>query len=395
MLGNWTVSILSPLVLLPLVYAHGSVVFSDDFSYPDGPLVTVSDGRWKTHSGTVGQVEVVSGQISLSQKKSEDVNAPFPDGPIGPIQALAMYAGFKVNFSTLPTGANGTYFAHFKDTTATTGLRCRIFASTNGAPSGSFRLGIAAATNTATSMLARDLELHTVYQVTCRMLLGNNSSTLWVQPNAETDPGTTSTDEATPKPAVAFAFRESLAGGGMGELTVDDLVVATTFAEVHPAAPASPPLIVIQPLDQTVVQGTDVVLTTQASGTAPVSYQWFFNGTVLPLATDPVLRLTHVSEENAGVYEVRASNRAGSVTSTPATLTIEPAVLTLAIQQIGPSGIELHWTAERGAGYSVWAADSPTAEYFVVAEGLAFPDGCGLFEDWFIEAERFYRLSCP
>ena len=62
------------------------------------------------------------------------------------------------------------------------------------------------ATNAATSMLARDLELNTVYHLTCRMLLGNNSSTLWLQPNAETDPGATSTDEATPKTAAAFAL---------------------------------------------------------------------------------------------------------------------------------------------------------------------------------------------
>jgi hypothetical protein len=241
MLGTSELSLLIPLVLLPLAHARGTVVFSDDFSYPDGPLVTVSDGRWKTHSGTPGQVEAAGGQVLLSQARTEDVSATFPGGVIGPIEALTLYASFTVNFSALPTGPNGAYFAHLKDTTATTGIRCRIFASTNGAAPGMFRLGIAAATNAATSMLTEDLALQNPYRVVCRMLLGNNASTLWLHPSAETDESATASDLVSPKPAAAFAFRQSLVGSaGMGELAIDDLVVATTFAEVCPASP--PPL---------------------------------------------------------------------------------------------------------------------------------------------------------
>jgi hypothetical protein len=44
---------------------------------------------------------------------------------------------------------------------------------------------------------------------------------------------------------------------------------------------AYPPALVQQPRDQTVTGGTPLVLTVVASGTAPLSYQWRFQGTNL------------------------------------------------------------------------------------------------------------------
>src|SRR4051794_22230872 len=85
--------------LLVTVTIRGRVIVSDDFNYPDGPLVEVSAGKWKTHSGTAGQISVVDGQVMLSQKRSEDVNAPFPGGVLGPLDTLELYAGFRINFS--------------------------------------------------------------------------------------------------------------------------------------------------------------------------------------------------------------------------------------------------------------------------------------------------------
>jgi hypothetical protein len=212
---------------------RSSVLFSDDFSYPDGALVEVAGGKWTTHSGTPGQARVAGAQLQLSQRNSEDVSVLLPGGTGITNAAVAYYARFSVLFTALPSGPNGTYFAHFKDGSPTTGLRCRIFATTNGAAVGSFRCGIAAAANAASGWLPDDLHLSTKYTLICRMDRASNASTLWLNPASEADPGAASTDEAAVKAAVAFAFRESLAGGaGIGELTVDDLIIATTFAEV-------------------------------------------------------------------------------------------------------------------------------------------------------------------
>lgn len=225
------------LIFTAVTAARAGVLLSDRFQYPDGPLVNVSAGRWKTHSGTAGQAEVSSGELKLSQRKSEDVSAAVEGAPLGPEETAALYASFKFKFVELPSGAQGGYFAHFKDARPTTGLRCRIFASTNGALAGTYRLGISSGSNSATALLARDLRLHTSYRAVCRLTLANGLSTLWLNPNSENDPCATSTDEAPPKTVSAFAFRQSRSSGsGMGELTVDDLVVSTAFMDTRIAS---------------------------------------------------------------------------------------------------------------------------------------------------------------
>src|SRR5712671_2346634 len=149
-----------------LTSSHAGVILSDSFSYTDGPLVTVSNARWNTHSGSAGQVEVAGARITLTQAESEDVNASLEGQPYGPSSGANLHARFVVNFSALPSG-DGTYFAHFKDNTAT-GFRCRVFATTNAAASGSFRLGIAAAANTPTTLPA-DLSLNTDYTAVVKL----------------------------------------------------------------------------------------------------------------------------------------------------------------------------------------------------------------------------------
>ena len=58
--------------------------------------------------------------------------------------------------------------------------------------------------------------------------------------------------------------------------------------------------------------------------TVPASYQWFFDGTIaLAGATSPTLSLVNVQPAEAGTYSVAMSNLFGSVTSSPALLTVQ------------------------------------------------------------------------
>lgn len=215
-----------------LLTTQGATLFSDDFTYPNGPLVRVSTGKWKTHSGTAEQTEVVNGQLTLSQKHSEDLSGIFPAGPASKTNTIALYASFKIAFLALPSGANGAYFAHFKDANATAGFRCRIFASTNKAAQDCFRLGIASGSNAATAWWPENLRLRAGYRVMCRMRLADNACTLWLNPVSEDSPAVNAEDLPTPRIVTAFAFRQTLASGsGMGELLVDNLRVATQFGE--------------------------------------------------------------------------------------------------------------------------------------------------------------------
>ncbi|MBL9135381.1 MAG: immunoglobulin domain-containing protein [Verrucomicrobiales bacterium] len=80
-----------------------------------------------------------------------------------------------------------------------------------------------------------------------------------------------------------------------------------------------PPSILTQPLFRTnVLVGTTVTLSVEATGTAPLSYQWRRNGIDLPGANAATLVLTDLQLTQEGGYSVRITNTAGSVISTVA-----------------------------------------------------------------------------
>lgn len=83
------------------------------------------------------------------------------------------------------------------------------------------------------------------------------------------------------------------------------------------------PTITAQPQDQTVFAGQNVTFNVVADGTAPLSYQWYFNTSiVLTGETSTNLTLNNVQTNDAGGYSVVVTNIAGSVTSVVATLTV-------------------------------------------------------------------------
>ena len=91
--------------------------------------------------------------------------------------------------------------------------------------------------------------------------------------------------------------------------------------------PASPvtntvPQIVTQPASQTVAVGASAAFSVGASGTAPLTYQWLFNGGNLTGQTASTLNLSQVQQNQAGSYSVIVSNVAGTATSASAVLTV-------------------------------------------------------------------------
>jgi hypothetical protein len=211
--------------------ASATLLFSDNFNtYADGSLTTVSGGIWANHSGTLGQVDVQSGAVNLTATESEDVNALITGGPY---TSGLLYYSLTVNFSVLPAGA-GNYFAHFKD--ATTGFRARLFATTVGATPGFYRLAINNGSTPISATFGTDLALGSSYQAVVRYDAFAVATTLWVDPTLETDPSVTATDGVTGIGVSAIALRQSRTTGpvDMGTLTADNVLVATSFAEVVP-----------------------------------------------------------------------------------------------------------------------------------------------------------------
>jgi poly(3-hydroxybutyrate) depolymerase len=83
-----------------------------------------------------------------------------------------------------------------------------------------------------------------------------------------------------------------------------------------------PPVITLQPKDQVVPEGTNAGFGVSVSGTAPFSYQWRWEGTEVPNATNASLSFSHAALANAGAYSVFLSNVGGAVTSRLAQLSV-------------------------------------------------------------------------
>ena len=123
---------------------------------------------------------------------------------------------------------------------------------------------------------------------------------------------------------------------------------------VNPAVVA--PTITTQPVSQTVTAGANVSFTVVANGTAPLTYQWKLGGANVSGSTSATLNLTGVTTGQAGSYTCTVGNSAGSVTSSAATLTVNPAVVapTITTQPVSQ-------TVSAGANVSFAVASSGTA----------------------------------
>lgn len=93
---------------------------------------------------------------------------------------------------------------------------------------------------------------------------------------------------------------------------------------VNPAT--APPSITTEPANQTVSSGQSTSFTAAATGTPPLSYQWFENGTAIGGATLSTYTTPATTTSDSGsTFAVVVSNSAGSVTSAAATLTVTAA----------------------------------------------------------------------
>jgi uncharacterized delta-60 repeat protein len=94
---------------------------------------------------------------------------------------------------------------------------------------------------------------------------------------------------------------------------------------VHP--PPVAPVITENPTGSMVLLGDAVSMSSAATGTRPVTWQWRLGNAMVYGATNDTLNLTSVTRFDAGNYTARASNSAGSATSGSANISvIEPLV---------------------------------------------------------------------
>ncbi len=84
----------------------------------------------------------------------------------------------------------------------------------------------------------------------------------------------------------------------------------------------SPPTILVQPRNQNVRASSNLTFRVWAVSSSPLRYQWRFNDTDIPGATNLSMSLTNVQVRNQGRYAVTVSDSVGSVLSDRVTLNV-------------------------------------------------------------------------
>lgn len=113
-----------------------------------------------------------------------------------------------------------------------------------------------------------------------------------------------------------------------------DLRMPITFRMLlMPAGMVNPPLqICTQPQNTSALQTRPLTVEVRAVGTAPLTYQWYFQDTLLTGETNRTLEIPSADIADSGVYYVVVTDATGSVTSGSATVVVEPAAFTDAMQ---------------------------------------------------------------
>jgi Immunoglobulin I-set domain len=95
------------------------------------------------------------------------------------------------------------------------------------------------------------------------------------------------------------------------------------------------PTITTQPANQAVTAGQTATFSVVASGTAPLTYQWQENGAAISGATSSSYTTPVTTTANSGEqFRVVVTNTYGNMTSTSATLTVNPSTSTSAIDVV-------------------------------------------------------------
>ena len=124
-----------------------------------------------------------------------------------------------------------------------------------------------------------------------------------------------------------------------------------------------PPSITTQPVDQGVTAGQAATFIVVAAGTAPLSYQWQKNGTVISGATSSGYTTPAATSSDGGaLFTVVVTNSAGSTTSNAATLNVAAAVVDGITIPVGHP--RLFWnTAKLAQAQQWWTGHSYTPNY--------------------------------
>lgn len=192
---------------------------------------------------------------------------------------------------------------------------------------------------------------------------------------------TTGKITGTPTVDGVFSVKLTASDNGRADRTISAILKLT----IKPKAGVVSPSITAGPQGLVVVEGAAARFEVTAAGGAPLTYQWMVNGRDLSGQTSSILTISGVGVGDEGVYSVRVTNSAGTVTSNGASLQVlvrpqitslsstitvsEGEPLTLSVAATGSAPIAFQW---RKNGLIIPGA---TGEAFEVLKTAVEDDG--------------------
>ena len=153
-----------------------------------------------------------------------------------------------------------------------------------------------------------------------------------------------------------------------------------------PGGTCTPPSITGQPSGTTITQGGSVTLTVTASGTAPLSYQWYLGtsgstGNPIPGATGSSLTVSPTSTTS---YWVRVSNSCGSADSATATVTVTVPTITKKVRADfnGDGRSDIFWRNASTSQESIWFMNGTSISTAVISTNVPAPWTPAAFGDF-------------
>jgi hypothetical protein len=154
----------------------------------------------------------------------------------------------------------------------------------------------------------------------------------------------------------------------------DNGVTNSTVADLT-VDPGQAPTIDYGPFNATLNAGQYADFYVGAEGTGDLSYQWYFNDTLVPDQTNSDYFLGPITLADAGNYSVNISNAFGNITSDEATLTVLPA---LAAPEITLQPIGGNIATGRTATLAVSATGNPAPQFQWLLNGNPLSDGANI-----------------
>lgn len=229
------------VISIQAVWGQAPLLHTENFDYPAGSLT--GNGFWGTISGTIGQVQVVDGNlfyigymapsgrsVALVNGNSEDVR-----DTLVTISSGKVYISFLLNVTNSTGLGTGAYFAHVSN--GWTNFNSRIWIRTSGS---GFNLGISKTSTTATIVWGASVyDYGTTYLVvhSYEFATGtdNDSVKLWINPSisgAEPLPDATLFSGTDLTQLTAFNLRQA---NGTPNAIIDGLRIGTSWSEVFPS----------------------------------------------------------------------------------------------------------------------------------------------------------------